>query len=88
MLSTFIGVGVIRRVSRLLHTTAHVAHQRDLGDRRRRRDPGDRQRLSDPHPLARGRGPLCLDDEHRERVPDHQPHAQMFKTRDGKAAPK
>src|SRR5258705_241792 len=55
---------------------AHVAHQRHIRDRGRRIDRGDGRRSSphDPHSW-RGRA-VRLDDEHRQRFPDHRPHAQ------------
>src|SRR5262245_32112505 len=54
----------------------HVAHERHLGDRGRRFDPrgggaGDRAQ----HHSRHGRG-RRVHDQHRERVPDHRPHAQ------------
>src|SRR5690349_3565370 len=55
---------------------AHVAHQRHLGHRRRGVPRRGRRRLprDDPHP--RRCGAVRLDDEHRERLSDHRPHAE------------
>src|SRR6266480_3002855 len=55
---------------------ADVADQRDLGHRSGRVDRGHRRGPSahDPHP-RRGRA-VRLDDQHRQRLHDHRPHAQ------------
>src|SRR5438105_959070 len=55
---------------------ADVAHQRDLGHRRRRIDRrhGRRSPACHPHP-RRGRI-VRIDDQHRQRLHDHRPHAQ------------
>src|SRR5881296_282205 len=54
----------------------HVAHERHLGDRRGRVDRRRRRRLpvDDPHPGRRR--VVRLDDEYRERLPDHRPDAE------------
>ncbi len=46
LLATFIGLGVIRSVSRLLAHAADVADQRHLGHRRGRVDRGRRARIT------------------------------------------
>src|SRR6266516_1196065 len=55
---------------------ADVADQRDLGHRSGRVDRGHRRGPSahDPHP--RRRRAVRLDDQHRQRLHDHRPHAQ------------
>src|SRR5947209_6808502 len=53
-----------------------VAHQRDLGHRRRGIHRRHRRRLSDADPRARCGGPVRFHDQHRQRVPDHGPHAE------------
>src|SRR5205085_6254972 len=55
---------------------ADVAHQRDLGHRRRRIDRrhGRRSPACHPHP-RRGRI-VRIDDQHRQRLHDHRSHAQ------------
>ncbi len=76
-LSTFIGMGVIGRVSRLLHTplmslTNAISAIAIVGSIM----VTGQQRLSagDPHP---GRDcAVCLDDEHCQRLPDHRPDAE------------
>src|SRR5207249_11466985 len=55
---------------------ADVAHQCHLGDRRRRLDRRDGRRSSAHDPHSRCGGAVCFDDQHRERVSDHRPHAQ------------
>src|SRR3989440_9552975 len=55
---------------------AHVAHQRDLGDCRGGVDRGRRGRLSGDDSRDRRGGAVRLDDQHRQRVSDHGPHAQ------------
>ena len=81
VLATFIGLGVIRRVSRLLHTplmslTNAISAIAVVGldHRRRRRLPA-----ADPHP-RRDRA-LRLDDQHRQRLPDHRSHAEDVQDR-------
>ena len=75
MLATFLGLGVIRRVSRLLHTPlmsltnaisaiAVVGAILIAGER-----------IDAEHGPGRHR-PVRLDDQHRQRLPDHRPHAQ------------
>jgi len=73
MLSTFIGIGVIRRVSRLLHTplmslTNAISAIAVVGS--------IIVTGSEHHPHPRSHRPVRLHDQHRERVPDHRPHAQ------------
>src|SRR5262245_15086827 len=63
------------RLAAALHT-AHVADQRDFGDRGRGLDRGDRSRPPAHHPDPGGRRAVRVDDEHRERLHDHRPHAQ------------
>ena len=63
MLSTFIGIGVIRRVSRLLHTPLMSLTNAISA-------------IAVAHPHPRSHRPVRLHDQHRERVPDHRPHAQ------------
>ena len=56
---------------------ADVADQRDLGDRRRRRDH-PRRRAARPR-LSTILGAIAvvrLDDQHRQRLPDHRSHAE------------
>ena len=76
VLATFIGLGVIRRVSRLLHTPlmsltnaisaiAVVGSIIVTGARLPARDP----------PPRRDRA-VRLDDQHRQRLPDHRPDAE------------
>src|SRR5256714_2690475 len=55
---------------------AHVGHQRDLGDRRGGVDRGRRSRLSGDDSRDWRGGAVRLDDQHRQRVSDHGPHAQ------------
>src|SRR5467141_3215467 len=63
------------RVAPPVHA-AHVAHQCDFGDRRRRVDRRHWGRVSSDDPDPRGDRAVRLDDQHRERFPDHRPHAQ------------
>src|SRR6267378_1337727 len=63
------------RVAPPVHA-AHVAHQCDFGDRRRRVDRRHWSRVSSDDPDPRGDRAVRLDDQHRERFPDHRPHAQ------------
>ena len=76
MLATFIGLDVIRRVSRLLHTPlmsltnaisaiAVVGAILLAGEQESRAEHG-----------ARRDGRLRLDDQHRQRLSDHRPHAE------------
>src|SRR6266542_1153544 len=60
---------------------AHVHHQRDLRDRGGGVHYRDRRRLPAPDPAARRDRPVRVDDQHRERVPDHRPHAQDVQDR-------
>src|SRR5256884_1081139 len=55
---------------------AHVAHERDLGDRRGRVHRGHRRRLPMDHPRPRRDRAVRLHDEHRQRIPHHEPDAQ------------
>ena len=76
MLATFLGLEVIRRVSRLLHTPlmsltnaiSAIAVVGAIIDRRRAADH--------PQHGARHHRRRRLDDQHRQRLPDHRPHAQ------------
>src|SRR6267142_2490424 len=70
------------RIAPAVHA-AHVAHQCDFGDRRRRVDRGHWGRLSSDDPHPRGDRAVRLDDQHRERLPDHRPHAQDVQGRRG-----
>ena len=81
VLASFIGLGVIRRVSRLLHTPlmsitnaisaiAVVGSIIVTGADYPPRDPDPRR-----HRAVR------LDDEHRQRLPDHRPHAEDVQDR-------
>src|ERR1700732_1561319 len=64
------------RVAAAAHA-ADVAHQRDLGDRRGRRDPGHwRQGRHPLQPGARLHRGGRVHHQHRQRLPDHRPHAQ------------
>src|SRR5215208_3196802 len=60
---------------------AHVDHQRDFGHRDRRLDHRDGRGLPARDPPARRHRPVRLDDQHRERVPHHRPHAQDVQDR-------
>src|SRR5215210_3791106 len=62
---------------------AHVSHQCHLGDRHRRLAGHRRPGAPDAHQHPRGGGHLRLDDEHRERLPDHRPHAQDVQGAEG-----
>ena len=88
VLATFIGLGVIRRVSRLLHTplmslTNAISAIAVVGAIL---VAGGDNPTADPH--ARRDRPLRLDDQHRERLPHHRPHAEDVQDRRRKTAPK
>src|SRR5262249_48421108 len=55
---------------------ADVAHQRDLGDRGGGLDPDRGRAAHDVRHRARHGGGRRLRHQHRERLPDHRPHAQ------------
>ena len=81
VLATFIGLGVIRRVSRLLHTplmslTNAISAIAVVGC-----DPRGRPRLPDRDPDPGRDRAVRLDDQHRERVPHHRPHAEDVQDR-------
>ena len=81
VLASFIGLGVIRRVSRLLHTplmsiTNAISAIAVVGSII---VTGARLPARDPDP-GRHR-PVRLDDEHRQRLPDHRPHAEDVQDR-------
>ena len=62
---------------------ADVADERDLGDLRGRRDHGGRRRaLSDRHSHPGRDRAVRLDDQHRQRLSDHRPHAQDVQDRE------
>src|SRR5438034_2211815 len=63
------------RVPAALHST-HVAHQRDLGHRRGGLDRRRGRRLPAGHSHHRRGRAVRLNDEHRERLPDHGPDAE------------
>ena len=76
VLASFIGLGVIRRVSRLLHTplmslTNAISAIAVVG-----RDSRDRRRLPAADPHSRRHRALRLDDQHRQRLPHHRSHAE------------
>ena len=75
MLAAFLGLDIIRRVSRLLHTplmslTNAISSIAVVGAHHHRR----RSPRSAEHGPRRARG-LRVDDQPRERVPHHRPHA-------------
>ena len=81
VLAAFIGLGVIRRVSRLLHTplmslTNAISAIAVVG-----RDHRDRRRLPRRDPAARRDRGVRVDDQHRQRVPDHRPDAEDVQDR-------
>ena len=81
VLATFIGLGVIRRVSRLLHTplmslTNAISAIAVVGA-----ILVDRRRLPAAHPPPRRHRAVRLDDQHRQRLPDHRPHAEDVQDR-------
>ena len=81
VLASFIGLGVIRRVSRLLHTplmslTNAISAIASSGAIL---VTGGDYPLRDPHP-RRDRA-LRLDDQHRQRLPDHRSHAEDVQDR-------
>src|SRR6266704_834380 len=63
------------RLAAAVHA-ADVAHERHFRHRGRRIDRRHRRRLPAGDPDPRGDRPVRVDDEHRERVSDHRPHAQ------------
>ena len=82
VLATFIGLGVIRRVSRLLHTplmslTNAISAIAVVGSII---VTGSDYPLADPD--RRSDRALRLDDQHRQRIPDHRPHAQDVQERE------
>ena len=77
MLATFIGIGVIRRVSRLLHTplmslTNAISAISVVGAI----IVAGGQHYPMAHPGPGRGGPVRVDDEHHQRLSDHRPHAQ------------
>ena len=81
VLASFIGLGVIRRVSRLLHTplmsiTNAISAIAVVGSII---VTGADYPLRDPDP-RRDRA-VRLDDQHRERLPDHRPDAEDVQDR-------
>ena len=81
VLASFIGLGVIRRVSRLLHTplmslTNAISAIAVVGAIL---VTGGDYPLAHPHP--RRHRALRLDDQHRQRLPDHRPHAEDVQDR-------
>ena len=84
MLATFIGFEVIRSVSRLLHTPLMSLTNAISAIADRRRDHHRGRGEDDPqHGAGRGRR-LRVDDQHRQRLPDHRPHAEDV-PREGRA---
>ena len=76
VLATFIGLGVIRRVSRLLYTPLMSLDERDFGHRGRRLDHRHWLGLS-AHIRLLGAVAHCrLDDQHRQRLFDYRSHAE------------
>src|SRR5882672_3664877 len=54
----------------------HVAHECHFRDRGRGVDRRDRGRVPAGDPHSRRDRAVCVDDEHRQRLPDHRPHAE------------
>ena len=81
MLATFIGLGVIRRVCRLLHTplmslTNAISAIAVVGAII---VAGGEASAADP--AARRDRAVRLDDQHRQRIPDHRSHAEDVQDR-------